>query len=94
MKYELPTFFDEHTEGAEIRAVKDKLTETRVAGVLATTEGVHAQALEVEVHDHTARVSGTVPQEREIEIATKAAGSVEGVERVDTRITVAKGETL
>lgn len=77
----------EHTH---IQKTKDALLETKVAGVLAATPDVHSLDISVAAQGGVIHLSGSAPDQRQIEKAREVAQSVEGVDRVVSRLAVGR----
>lgn len=77
-------------ENNHIQKTKDALLETRVAGVLATTPEVHSLDIAVAAQRGVVHLSGSAPDQRQIDRAREVAQSVDGVEQVVSRIAVGK----
>jgi len=77
----------EHTH---IQKTKDALLETKVAGTLATTSDIHSLDIAVAAQNGVIHLSGSVPDQRQSDKAREVAQSVEGVERVVSRLAVGR----
>ncbi len=77
----------EHTH---IQKTKDALLETKVAGTLAATPDVHSLDIAVAAQSGVVHLSGSAPDQRQIDKAREVAQSVEGVERVVSRLAVGR----
>jgi hyperosmotically inducible periplasmic protein len=75
----------EHTD---MQKTKDALLETRVAGALATTPGIESLDIAVAAQSGTIHLSGSVPDQRQMDKARDVAQNIDGVERVVSRLAV------
>jgi osmotically-inducible protein OsmY len=74
--------------GAAGRAVSSGWITTKVTASLALDRSVDAGNLSVETHDGVVTLSGTVATPEEAQSAVDIASSIEGVERVDARLSI------
>lgn len=90
MTHEPPITHDGLPEHAHIQKTKDALLETKVAGALATTPDVHSLDISVAAQSGVIHLSGSAPDQRQIDKAREVAQSVDGVERVVSRLAVGR----
>ena len=91
MVHKPQTFFGETPElklEDKIVKTRDGLTETRVAGTLATSYGVDASEINVVASGDTVHLSGFVTGEDQIARAVELAEAVDGVEHVISHIEI------
>jgi hyperosmotically inducible protein len=90
MAHEPPITSGGLPEHTHIQKTKDALLETRVAGTLATTPDVQSLDISVAAQSGVIHLSGSVPDQRQIDKAREVAQSVDGVERVVSRLAVGR----
>lgn len=90
MSHEPPITSGGLPEHTHIEKMKDALLETKVAGTLATTPDVHSLDISVAAQGGVVHLSGSAPDQRQIDKAREVAQSVEGVQRVVSRLAVGK----
>jgi osmotically-inducible protein OsmY len=90
MTHEPPITYGGLPEHTHIQKTKDALLETKVAGTLATTPDVHSLDISVAAQKGVIHLSGSAPDQRQIEKAKEVAQSVEGVDHVVSRLAVGR----
>lgn len=88
MTHEPPVTSGGLPEHSHIQKTRDALLETKVAGALATTPDVHSLDISVAAQNGVIHLSGSAPDQRQIDKAQEIAQSVEGVETVVSRLAV------
>ncbi len=90
MTHEPPITHGGLPEHTHIQKTKDALLETKVAGTLATTPDVHSLDISVAAQKGVIHLSGSAPDQRQIDKAKEVAQSVEGVDHVVSRLAVGR----
>lgn len=75
-------------EETDMQKTRDALLETRVAGILATTPGIESLDIAVAAQSGTVHLSGSVPDQQQMDKARQVAQDVDGVDRVVSRLAV------
>lgn len=90
MTHEPPITHGGLPEHTHIQKTKDALLETKVAGTLATMPDVHSLDISVAAQKGVIHLSGSAPDQRQIDKAKEVAQSVEGVDHVVSRLAVGR----
>lgn len=77
-------------EDTHLQKTRDALLETKVAGTLATTPDIRSQDISVSAQSGTVHLSGSVPDQAQIDKARDVAKRVDGVENVVSRLAVGR----
>ena len=75
---------------ADAKATKaaDRALQKNVLRALSKTRGLRVSAITVRAHNGVVTLEGTVPEESQVELATQAAGAVEGVKSVTNALSL------
>lgn len=90
MSHEPPITSGGLPEHTHMQKTRDALLETKVAGALATTPDVHSLDIAVAAQGGVIHLSGSAPDQRQIDKARNVAQSVDGVERVVSRLAIGR----
>lgn len=82
----------EQTWESSKEAFRDGWVEGKLETALLLNEEVNPFELDVEVDDATATLTGSVDSEMDKELARNIALGIEGIDKVDNKLTVTKGE--
>jgi hyperosmotically inducible protein len=68
--------------------VEDAALTAKVKAALIAEKNVKSSRIDVDAFQGKVILRGTVPERRQVELAAKVAGSVDGVKAIDNRLTV------